>query len=134
MRNAASSAKTACWGQVENATWGSTKHQRRDESMSPSGVAVYGLICRSLYLPAVDAVRRVPFALAFRGALANQRIGRDAMRALQVGRLRRILQHARSHTPHYRALMARHRFDPAALTQLEDLHALPILEKEDVRQ
>jgi phenylacetate-CoA ligase len=57
----------------------------------------------------------------------------EELRALQEARLQRLLEHAYRHCPFYRA-----RFDGAGLVpgdirRLEDLQALPVLEKADVQ-
>lgn len=59
--------------------------------------------------------------------------GRDQLEALQLERLRSLLQHARQHVPYYRNLFARIGFDPAAISSLADLQRLPFLGKPEIR-
>jgi len=58
---------------------------------------------------------------------------RDRLLALQVQRLRGLLQHAQHHVPYYRDLFARLGFDPANVSSLADLQRLPFLGKPEIR-
>lgn len=64
----------------------------------------------------------------------SQWLGRGELDALQLAELKHFLQAAGEHSPYWRALFAEHRFEPAAFRSLEELRALPVLEKEMVRQ
>ncbi len=59
--------------------------------------------------------------------------GRDRLAALQLERLRSLLQHAQQHVPYYRDLFARIGFDPAGVSSLADLQRLPLLGKPEIR-
>lgn len=52
---------------------------------------------------------------------------------LQTRRLRALLRHAGQHVPYYRELFAQHGFDPAAVRGPQDLQALPLLSKAEIR-
>ena len=52
---------------------------------------------------------------------------------LRIARLCALLEHAGSHVPYYRDLFARLDFDPRTVTRLEDLRALPLLDKSTIR-
>jgi phenylacetate-CoA ligase len=54
-------------------------------------------------------------------------------REYQTLRLRRLLYHATEHSPHYRSWYSDLRLDPGLIKDLDDLRALPILTKEDLR-
>lgn len=58
---------------------------------------------------------------------------RERLEALQLERLKALLKHAGQHVPYYRKLFARLGFDPAAVTRLADLQALPLLGKAEIR-
>jgi phenylacetate-CoA ligase len=57
----------------------------------------------------------------------------EKLQALQVERLRALLADVAVHVPYYRELFPRLGFDPAALRSLEDLRALPLLDKATIR-
>ena len=52
---------------------------------------------------------------------------------LRIARLCALLEHAAAHVPYYRDLFARLDFDPRTVTRLEDLRALPLLDKSTIR-
>jgi phenylacetate-CoA ligase len=53
--------------------------------------------------------------------------------AYQNDQLRKIIKHAYKHVPYYREIMTSLKLTPADIVKVEDLHKLPILTKEDVR-
>ncbi|MEN9428232.1 MAG: hypothetical protein RLZZ220_2581, partial [Pseudomonadota bacterium] len=55
------------------------------------------------------------------------------LEALRIARLCALLEHAAAHVPYYRDLFARLDFDPRTVTRLEDLRALPLLDKSTIR-
>lgn len=57
----------------------------------------------------------------------------DALRSLQLERLRALLADVGAHVPYYRELFARLGFDPKALHSLDGLQALPLLDKATIR-
>jgi phenylacetate-CoA ligase len=64
----------------------------------------------------------------------TQYLTADELRALQEGRLRRLLDHAYRHCPFYRARFDRVGLVPSDVRRLEDLAALPVLEKAEVQE
>lgn len=57
----------------------------------------------------------------------------DRLQALQVERLRELLQQAGAHVPYYRDLFRETGFDPAAVSSVSDLQRLPFLTKPLIR-
>ena len=57
----------------------------------------------------------------------------DKLQALQIERLRRLLADVAVNVPYYRDLFQRLRFDPAAVRSVDDLRALPLLDKATIR-
>ena len=57
----------------------------------------------------------------------------ERLRDLQLDRLRRLLAECADGVPYYQDLFRRLGFDPRAVTRLEDLAALPLLTKADIR-
>lgn len=86
----------------------------------------------------------LPLSLGRAGELAQLRylreyertqfLSADELRALQWQRLRTLLRHAYTECPFYRARFDRAGLTPDDLRGLEDLRALPILEKRDMQE
>lgn len=64
----------------------------------------------------------------------TERWPRERLEALQLERLRALLEHAYAHVPYYHRVFDERRLKPADITTLEDLRALPILTRDDVRR
>ena len=64
---------------------------------------------------------------------ASQWWSRARIAELQTRRLRALLADAGQHVPYYRDLFAQRSFDPAAIQGPQDLQALPLLTKADIR-
>lgn len=94
---------------------------------------IYTAICRRAYMPAVDAIRRIPFRRTLREAIRNQSLDAERMRTQQAIKLRTILDHARRNTRLYAERLERAGFDPMRLQTIDDIRTIPILEKDDVR-
>jgi phenylacetate-CoA ligase len=95
---------------------------------------MYTAVCRHIYLPGLDLLKGWRFASAYRATLENQYLSREQMCALQSDSLRRLLIHAGENVPYYRELFALHSFRPQEISSPNDIRALPILEKDDVRR
>ena len=59
---------------------------------------------------------------------------REELDDLQLRKLRRIVQHAYVHVPHYREAMRAAGIDPSHIESLSDVQRLPLLSKADVRK
>lgn len=110
------------------------KHAPRDET-PPRGAAQRAYL--SGYLATFGATHwtmtrdvRAHFADLSR----SQWLPLDAMRELQEHKLRRLLRHAYSHVPYYRDTLRRLHIAPEDIRTLDDLHKLPLLSKDDIRQ
>jgi phenylacetate-CoA ligase len=64
----------------------------------------------------------------------SQWLAPEKMRALQLHKLRRLVEHAYRHVPYYRDRMKSAGVKPADIESLEDLAKLPFLTKDDVRK
>src|ERR1700746_1981498 len=86
----------------------------------------------------------VPLSLWRAGELAQMRYLREfersqflstqEIRELQWRRLRTLLEHAYGQCPFYRERFERAGLEPGDLRGLEDLRALPVLEKRDIQE
>ncbi|HWP41633.1 MAG TPA: phenylacetate--CoA ligase family protein, partial [Blastocatellia bacterium] len=64
----------------------------------------------------------------------SERWDEDRLTEYQVTKLRAMLKHAARHVPYYRTLFRKIGFDPERVREVADLGAIPILEKETVRE
>ncbi len=67
---------------------------------------------------------------AYRRLDRSQWLSRDALEALQLARLRLLLEHCRAHTAYYRQALAEAGVEPQQLRRYEDLRRLPLLRRE----
>ncbi len=98
-------------------------------------MSLYPRLVRNVFLP---------LSLWHRGELAQMRylhefartqfLSTEAIRELQWQRLRGILHHAYTQCPFYRACFDRAGLTPHDFRKLEDLRALPVLEKRDIQE
>src|SRR3954469_14929975 len=65
---------------------------------------------------------------------AAERMGVDELRALQLGRLQRALQHAYANVPHYRRAFDAAGVHPDDCRELADLAKFPMTSKADLRE
>src|SRR5207253_3158480 len=91
------------------------------------------LLCRRLIHP-LWARREDPRAAALARELTRRQFDPPAVvRARQSAALRRVLRHAAATVPYYRGLFARLRLRPEEIATVDDLAALPLLTKADIR-
>jgi phenylacetate-CoA ligase len=63
----------------------------------------------------------------------TERMTKPELQALQLEKLKRLVQHAYVHVPYYRRAMSDAGVAPGDITSLEDISRLPLLGKQDVR-
>ena len=63
----------------------------------------------------------------------SQHWSRERLEAYQDARLRSLIMHAAGHVPYYRALFREAGIDPAAFRGREDMHRIPLLDKDTLR-
>ncbi len=96
-------------------------------------MGLFDLACRRLIRP-LWARREDRRAAALRRELGRRQYDPPAVvRARQQVALRRVLRHAAGTVPYYRDLFARLRLRPEEITTADDLTALPLLTKADIR-
>jgi phenylacetate-CoA ligase len=71
--------------------------------------------------------------LELRRLCGHRRQSADALEALQVRKLRALLEHAADRVPYYRRLLGAAGIEPACVTSLDDLHRIPITTKAALR-
>ena len=82
-------------------------------------------------------IQRTRYSPAWRAMLAGcearDRLDGDALRAFRDARIAAFVAHAARTVPHYRDLFARTGLDPRDIRGLDDLPALPVLTKDEIR-
>ena len=63
----------------------------------------------------------------------SQRWSREKLEAFQDARLKRLVAHAAEHVPYYRSLFREAGIDPVAFRGREDMHRIPLLDKDTLR-
>ncbi len=96
-------------------------------------MGLYTSLVSSWLFPLHERLKRHDSVVVRRELEASQWWGAERIEALQVERLRALLQDVAVHVPYYRELFARHTFDPAAVGGVADLRRLPFLTKSDIR-
>jgi phenylacetate-CoA ligase len=90
---------------------------------------------RHLFLPAALWRRGETATLRYlREFERTQFLPAEELRSLQIGRLRELLQHAAERCPFYAERFHTAGFDARDLRSLEDLRALPVVEKRDIQE
>jgi len=90
-------------------------------------------LIRTVVLPLTERVRRGKFREALAELERQQWLDPEALRDLQLQKLRRLLDHCVRNVPYYQRLFRTHGFDPARVRTLEDLAQLPPLTKIDLQ-
>jgi phenylacetate-CoA ligase len=96
---------------------------------------IYGPLFRSLLVPTWEThVRRRPVMRRWHELERTQWASRDELIAIQTAQLARLLEHAGTHVPFYRARFAEAGLSPHDVRTLDDLAALPIVRRADLQQ
>ncbi len=94
---------------------------------------MYTRLISNLAFPLQERLKHHSTVAARRGLEASQWWPPEQIQALQAKRLRTLLVIAGQQVPYYRTLFQRLGFDPQAVTRVEDLQALPLLDKATIR-
>jgi phenylacetate-CoA ligase len=94
---------------------------------------VYTTLVSSLIFPLQERLKKHTTTAVRRRMERSQWWSPEQLRALQLERLKALLAEAGRAVPYYRDLFRRIGFDPAAVARLEDLQALPLLDKPTIR-
>lgn len=90
-------------------------------------------ILRTIVFPLQETLRGGRFLRFLRELDRQQWLSADEVHALQVSKLRAVLEHCGQHVPFYQRLFREHGFDPA-VRSLDALRQLPPLTKADLQQ
>jgi phenylacetate-CoA ligase len=97
-------------------------------------MGLFDLACRRVIQP-LWARRESRQAARFRQELTRRQFDPpEVVHARQIAALRRIVRHAADTIPYYQAMFDRIGIDSADLRTIEDLQALPVLTKADIRR
>lgn len=94
---------------------------------------VYTRLVSGLLFPLQERLKGHTTVAVRRALEASQWWPAEKLAEYRLERLRALLLHAGRRVPYYRRLFAEHGFDPATVTDLADLQALPLLTKADIR-
>ena len=94
---------------------------------------LYTSAVSSLLFPLHERLKRHDSVAIRRQMEVSQWWNAERLAALQVERLRSLLQDVGSRVPYYRALFTSHRFDPTEVRSVDDLRRLPFLTKAVIR-
>jgi phenylacetate-CoA ligase len=94
---------------------------------------LYGRLLHDVLFPGFEAARGRPTVPLIRYLDRTQWASLDELHAIQSGLLRRLVRHAYRHTAWYRRAMEDRGIGPDDIRGPEDLHRLPLLEKDDAR-
>jgi phenylacetate-CoA ligase len=94
---------------------------------------LYGPLLAKVLFPAFEAARGRPTVPLLEYLRTSERWSLDALRDLQVGFLRRLLRHAYQHTAYYREVMDDRALRPEDIESVDDLHRLPLLDRNLLR-
>jgi len=94
---------------------------------------LYTRFTAGVVFPLHESLKRHTTVAVRRGLDRSQWWAPDQLQALQLQRLRALLQHAGTQVPYYADLFRRTGFDPAAVQSLDDLQRLPLLTKTEIR-
>jgi phenylacetate-CoA ligase len=90
------------------------------------------LLAKALF-PAFEAVRGRPTVPLLRYLRGSQYWSFEALQDLQAGLLRRLIRHAYAHTAYFRQLLDERGLHPDDFHHPDDLHKLPLLDRDLVR-
>ena len=94
---------------------------------------MYTTLVSSLLFPLQERLKKHTTVAVRRGMEQSQWWSPEQLQALQIKRLKTLLVEAGQAVPYYRDLFRRIGFDPAAVSRVEDLQALPLLDKPTIR-
>jgi phenylacetate-CoA ligase len=94
---------------------------------------MYTAIVSSLVFPLHECLKRHTSVAVRRRLERSQWWPLERLRSLQLERLRTLLIEAGDAVPYYRELFRRTGFEPRAVSRLEDLQSLPLLDKPTIR-
>ncbi|HVY31000.1 MAG TPA: phenylacetate--CoA ligase family protein [Polyangiaceae bacterium] len=93
---------------------------------------LYGELFRGVIYPAWETtIRRRPTLKHWQRLERSQWSSLDELQAFQLRELRSLLQHAFTHTPHYRRRFLERGLSPEHINHLDDLRRLPLLTREE---
>lgn len=94
---------------------------------------MYTRLCSGLLFPLHERLKGHDSVVRRRALEQSQWLAPDELRQMQLLRLRDFLSTIGRSVPYYSELFRRLEFDPARISSIDDLSALPLLEKADIR-
>ncbi len=94
---------------------------------------MYPMIAQKIFVPLQERLKRKPTFRLLRELAETERLSEGDLRALQLARLRELLEYARREVPYYRRCFDKAKIQPAELKSLRDFASIPYLDKETIR-
>jgi phenylacetate-CoA ligase len=96
-------------------------------------MSLYTLAVAGLVFPLQERLKKHTTVAVRQGMEASQWWPPEQLQAYQLKRLRALLAESGRAVPYYRDLFSKLKFDPAAVQSVQDLQALPLLDKATIR-
>lgn len=96
-------------------------------------MSFYTSFCSSVLFPLHEALKKHTTVKVHRELEQSQWLSGDQIRQLQLARLKAFLLDVQNHVPYFRNLFTDIGFDPVSIDRLEQLAALPLLSKAEIR-
>jgi Coenzyme F390 synthetase len=94
---------------------------------------LYTSFCSAILFPLHEALKQHNTVKIRREMEHTQWLRPEQIRQLQLNKLKAFLTDVQSHVPYYRNLFGQNGFDPASVENLEQLSAVPLLSKAEIR-
>lgn len=101
--------------------------------MIPLTDQLYSTFLRRSVMPVMERVQHIPISADLDALEHSQWWPAEQLQALQLLKLRRLVQHSFQQVPFYRRLWSEAGVRPEDIRSLEDLTRLPVVEKRDLR-
>ena len=96
-------------------------------------MSVYNFLAEKVMLPLGDIVTNRSMASQIAFLERSQWWSAEELRAFQEERLRILIQHAWDNVPYWREVMKARKLQPQDIRNIEDLHKLPVLTKDEFK-
>ena len=96
-------------------------------------MSIYSKIDRYCLLPVADKIMHRSLYRSWKEYERNERLSKEQLEELQNKKLQRLVNHCYNNVPYYRQLFDASGLTPADIRTREDLHKLPVLTKQTIR-
>ena len=104
-----------------------------EAALTPSTEQIYSVLLRRSAMPVVERLQRTPVSAQLAALERSQWWPAEQLRALQLLKLRRLVEHSFQQSPLYRRLWAEAGVWPEEIRSLDDVQRLPVVDKATLR-